>query len=168
MSVTLQSIPRAELQVLADSGRPDSVTTRMADGALPPAFVAQRSLTQLREGKEEYWCSTFYIVRDSDNCVIGGCGFKDVPSGGRIEIGYGVSPACRNQGVATHAVRELLRLAFATGDVSEVLAKISPMNASSTRVVQKLEFVKGEVTTDEDGELLVQWVMRKPPGPARC
>ena len=163
MTVRLQSISRADLLVLANSGLPDGIAARTADGALPPAFVAQRSLTQLQEGKGEYWCSTFYIVRDADNFVVGGCGFKDVPLRGRVEIGYGVSPACRNQGVATHAVRELLHLAFATDAVSEVLAQVSPANAASTRVVQKLSFVKGEAAADESGELVVRWVLRKPP-----
>lgn len=167
MSVTLQPIPRSELQVLADSGLPDSVAARLAEAALPPRFVAQRSLAQLREGKDSYWCSTFYIVRDSDNLVVGGCGFKDAPSGGRVEIGYGVSPLCRNRGIATHAVRELLRLAFATDDVSEVLARINPANTPSSRVVQKLDFVKGPVIPDEDGEMVVQWAFRRPLGPSR-
>ncbi len=163
MNVSLQAICRADLQVLANAGLPDGVVARMADDALPPAFVAQRSLTQLQEGKEGYWCSTFYIVRTSDNWVVGSCGFKDAPSHGRVEIGYGVAPAFRNQGLATLAICELLRLAFATEAVNEVLAQVNPANASSTRVVQKLRFVRGEAAADADGELLVQWILRKPP-----
>jgi ribosomal-protein-alanine N-acetyltransferase len=162
MSVTLQSISTADLHVLANLGLPDSVAGRTTDGALPPPHVAKRSLGQLQEGKEEYWCCTFYIVRDVDRLVVGSCGFKDAPSHGRVEIGYGVSPACRNQGVATHAVRHLLRLAFATDAVTEVLAQVSPANASSSRVVEKIGFVKIGAKADEEGELLVQWVIRKP------
>jgi ribosomal-protein-alanine N-acetyltransferase len=161
MNVTLQSISRADLQVLVDAGLPDSVAGRTVDGALPPPFVAKRALDQLQSGKDEYWCSTFYIVRDADGFVVGSCGFKDIPVAGRVEIGYGMAPDCQNQGVATQAVRELLRLAFVTEEVSEVLAQINPTNGSSTRVVQKLGFVKGELKADESGELLVQWVLRK-------
>lgn len=162
MGITLQSISIADLHVLAESGLPDSTAGRTEEGALPPPHVAKRSLGQLREGKDEFWCCTFYIVRDADRFVVGSCGFKDAPSDGRVEIGYGVSPACRNQGVATHAVRDLLRLAFATDAVTEVLAQVNPTNTSSTRVVEKIGFVKTGTKADEEGELLVQWVIRKP------
>ena len=163
MSFTLQPISRADLQVLADAGVPDGVAGRTADGALPPPFVARRSLGQLAQGQEEQWCHGFYIVRDTDGCVVGGCGFKGNPMCGQVEIGYAVSPACRNQGAATQGVRELIQRAFATGAVSEILAQVNPANASSTRIVQKLGFARGAVETGEGGELLVQWVLRKPP-----
>jgi ribosomal-protein-alanine N-acetyltransferase len=162
MSFTLQPISRADLQVLADAGVPDCVAGRTADGALPPPFVARRSLGQLQQGQDARWCHGFYIVREMDGLVVGGCGFKGAPMCGQVEIGYGVSPACRNQGAATQAVRELIQLAFTTGAISEILAQVNPANASSTRIVQKLGFVKGAVETGEGGELLVQWVLRKP------
>jgi ribosomal-protein-alanine N-acetyltransferase len=161
MSFTLQPISRADLQALADAGVPDGVAGRTADGALPPPFVARRSLGQLAQGQEELWCHGFYIVRNTDGLVVGGCGFKGAPMCGQVEIGYAVSPACRNQGAATQGVRELIQRAFATDAVNEILAQVNPTNASSTRIVQKLGFVKGEVETGEGGELLVQWVLRK-------
>lgn len=164
MSFTLQPVSRADLQVLADAGVPDGVAGRTADGALPPPFVARRSLGQLAQGQEELWCHGFYIVRDTDDLVVGGCGFKGAPMCGQVEIGYGVSPACRNQGAATQAVRQLIERAFATGVINAILAQINPTNASSTRIAQKLGFVQGEVETGEGGEPLAQWVLRKPPG----
>ena len=162
MSFTLQPVSRADLQVLADAGVPDGVAGRTADDALPPPFVARRSLGQLAQGQEELWCHGFYIVRDTDGLVVGGCGFKGAPMCGQVEIGYGVSPACRNQGAATQAVRQLIERAFATGAVGEILAQVNPANASSTRIVQKLGFVQGAVETGEGGEPLAQWVLRKP------
>jgi ribosomal-protein-alanine N-acetyltransferase len=164
MSFTLQPISRADLQVLADAGVPDGVAGRTADGALPPPFVAKRSLSQLQQGQEERWCHGFYIVRDTDGFVVGGCGFKGAPMCGQVEIGYGVSPACRNQGAATQAVRELIRRAFAIEAVTEILAQVNPDNVPSTCIVRKLGFVKGEVETGEGGEPLTQWALRKPPG----
>ncbi|HTG33243.1 MAG TPA: GNAT family protein [Thermoanaerobaculia bacterium] len=162
MSFTLEPISKADLLVLADSGLPDGVAGRTADGALPPPFVAKRSLGQLAQGHEELWCHGFYIVRNTDGLVVGGCGFKGAPMCGQVEIGYAVSPACRNQGAATQAVRELIQRAFATGAISEILAQVNPANASSTRIVEKLGFARGEVEAGEGGELLVQWVLRKP------
>jgi ribosomal-protein-alanine N-acetyltransferase len=162
MSITLRPISRPDLQALADSRVPDGIAGKTADGALPPPLVAKRSLSQLDEGQGAPWCSGFYMVRDTDGVVVGGCGFKGAPSRGRIEIGYAVSPDCRNQGIATQAVRELLRLAFAAAEVSEVLAQILPTNAPSARVVGKLGFSEGEIKLSEIGEPLVQWVLRKP------
>jgi ribosomal-protein-alanine N-acetyltransferase len=162
MSFTLRPISRADLHVLADAGVPDGVAGRTADDALPPPFVARRSLDQLAQGQEEQWCHGFYIVRDTDGLVVGGCGFKGAPMCGQVEIGYGVSPACRNQGAATQAVRELIQRAFATGAVGEILAQVNPANASSTRIVEKLGFARGEVEAGKDGEPFVQWVLRKP------
>jgi [ribosomal protein S5]-alanine N-acetyltransferase len=160
MTVTLQRISRAELGVLADSGIPECLAGRLADGALPPAFVARRALTQLAAAKAESWCSTFYMVSDDGGTVVGSCGFKDAPSDGRVEIGYGVSAEWRNRGAATEAVRELCRLAFASGEAHAVLARVSPTNLSSSRVVEKLGFEKGERVVDDDGELVVEWVSR--------
>ena len=161
MAVTLQPISRADLAVLADSGVPAELASRIADGALPPAFVATRALNHLESGKAAAWCGAFYIVRPGDHVVVGTCGFKDIPRDGTIEIGYGVSPTCRNQGFGTGAVRELCRLAFAGDEVHTVLARVSPANVSSSRVVEKLRFQRGEMNRDEEGELLVQWMARR-------
>ena len=161
MSITLRSLSRAELQVIAESGVPDGCATRMEAGALPPAFVARRSLSQLAAGKDPYWCSPFHILREADGWIVGGCGFKDVPQAGRVEIGYGVAAACRNSGVATLAVLELLRLAFATDEVREVLAHISPANAASARVAEKLGFAILDMITDDTGEPLLRWLAER-------
>jgi len=161
MAVTLQRIPRPELDVLASFGVPERLANSVAAGALPPAFIAQRAMRQQDAGMPELWCSTFYIVRNGDGVVVGSCGFKDAPTCGQIEIGYGVAPTCRNLGIATEAVRELCRLAFANAEIRAVLAQVSAANVSSSRVVEKLAFEKGETKVDLNGESLVQWVSRR-------
>ena len=92
-------------------------------------------------------------MRDTDNQVVGGCGFKNEPKGGRVEIGYGVSAECRRQGAASTAVRALLKLAFSNG-VTEVLAEILPFNAASVAVVEKLGFKSTGARGTEDNETL--------------
>ena len=91
MQFTLQALTHQQLCCLAESRIPPELGSRVQEGALPPAFVAARSLAQLAEGKSAFWCSTFLIVRDTDHRVVGGCGFKSEPQAGRVEIGYGVS-----------------------------------------------------------------------------
>lgn len=159
MPIELRPLSINALRALADSATPEEVANSVVDGALPPALVAVRALAQLAEGKSSQWCSTFYILRPSDGMILGGCGFKDAPLDGRVEIGYAVAPSCRNQGVATAAVRALIQLAFASPDVHEVLAEIDIENEASTRLAQKLNFEKCGVKVGD--EKLVQWLLFK-------
>lgn len=161
MTIYLYPLSPADLRALAVGGIPVALPGNVADGALPPAFVAGRSLRQLDAGKSVAWCSTFLIVRDMDSTVVGACGFKDEPADGCVEIGYGVAAECRKQGIATAAVSELVRIAFDHVEVRAVLAQINPDNVGSTRVVQALGFEAHDTVIDDDGEPLVQWFMRR-------
>jgi len=67
MPFTLLPIPVAQLRELAQSIAPTTLTHEYDEAALPPAFVAARSVAQIDAGRSTYWCSTFYVVRDSDN-----------------------------------------------------------------------------------------------------
>jgi RimJ/RimL family protein N-acetyltransferase len=163
VTIKLLEISIADLEVLAESGIPNSVASNSAEAALPPAFVAQRALGHLKIGKSPLWCSAYYITRDSDGLVVGSCGFKDEPSNFCVEIGYGISPDCRKQGFATAAVGALLELAFTAADVREVLAQINPKNEASIRVAKKLGFEPGNTIVDSDNETLVQWFARTQP-----
>lgn len=159
MPFTLQSITRQQLCDLAESRIPPELESRAAEGALPPAFVASRSLAQLAQGKSELWCSTFLIVRDTDSQVVGACGFKNEPKAGRVEIGYGVSETCRRQGAASAAVEILLKMAFSNG-ATEVIAEILPLNAASVSVVEKLGFRNTGARVTQDNETLNQWLAK--------
>lgn len=162
MTIILQLLGFADLRTLAASRTPRHLTGKAAPGALPPAFVAERALAHMEAGKSASWCATFVMLRISDQMVVGSCGFKDEPQDGQVEIGYGVSPDWRGQGIATDAVRELARIAFASGAVERVLAQIAPDNTASLRVAGKLGFEVGATVRDADGEDLQQWVLRKP------
>lgn len=159
MTISLRILTLDELRAIAQS-RPLPVAANLAEDALAPPFVARRTLGQLEQGKSAAWCSTFHIVREADGQIVGGCGFKDEPAAGRVEIGYGVAPGCQRQGIATAAVQVLLDIAFASADVREVLAAVGADNAASTRVVQKLGFAHTG-TVLEDGDTVVQWLRHR-------
>jgi RimJ/RimL family protein N-acetyltransferase len=163
MAFTLVPLSRPQLEWLAASRAPAELLLRAEQDALPPAFVAARSLVLSGQPGHAIWASTFLIERAQDARLVGACGFKTAPKAGRVEIGYGVSPAARGQGAATAAVKLLLRLAFEAGAV-EVLAEIVPGNASSIRVVEKAGFVQVGSRTDEDNEFVVQWLCRRGAG----
>jgi ribosomal-protein-alanine N-acetyltransferase len=159
--ITLELIPLQDLHDLARSTVPARLVGIARDGALPPAFVAIRSLDQIGSGKPEAWCRTFYI-RFPDHGIVGGCGFKDAPHDGQVEIGYAIAPDCRNRGFATAALRSLVDIAFGSSDVTTVLAQVSQANIASSRVVDKLGFATAGIRTDQDNDVLVQWILRRP------
>lgn len=145
---------------IAQSRHPTGLASTIEDEALPPPFVAHRSLAQIAQAKSAYWCATFLIIRNADNTVIGGCGFKSEPIAGRVEIGYGIAPSCRRQGAASQAVTALLALAYA-GGATEILAEILPDNFASAEVVRRLGFIDKGRRVDEAGDLVVLWVASK-------
>jgi RimJ/RimL family protein N-acetyltransferase len=161
--LALVQIPADDLRLLASSQLPPSVALSALAEAMPPPFVAARSLQQLGAGKPQRWCAPYYMVRRSDAAVVGSCGFKDMPAHGRVEIGYGVAPLARSLGMASVAVAQLLRIAGTDDLVFQVLAQVSPANTASTRVVQRLGFLPSGQLLDHEGEMLVQWVCRVGP-----
>ncbi len=159
MPFLLEQIPLTELRDLANAIVPSTLVRGFSPGALPPAFVADRSVKQIDEGKSEFWCSTFYVVRNKDNKVVGSCGFKHPPRDGMVEIGYGISPSSRNEGAATAAVRQLLDIAFTAG-AEAVLAEVSPENMASTSIVRRLNFRNIGRRVDADDGPLIRWLAK--------
>jgi [ribosomal protein S5]-alanine N-acetyltransferase len=153
---SLLQLDAVQLQQIADGGVPPAFAQRAADGALPPHFVAARSLKGVAEGQAAQWCHAFVMVRHGDQRIVGACGFKGAPQGGRVEIGYGVSPAHRRQGAASAAVAALLQRAF-SGGAAEVLAEVEPWNLASMAVVRRAGFEAIGSRVDEQGDEVMQW-----------
>src|SRR3954466_746210 len=90
--------------------------------ALPPAAFLNRALLS----DENAWCMPRLFCSERTCQIVGSGAFKSAPREQRIEIGYGVSPACRRRGYATEGVRLLVAEAFASGLIDEVFAEVSP------------------------------------------
>lgn len=159
MGFSLHQLTSAELEGVAASRGLPGLAARMEDGAMPPSFVAARSLLLRSQGHGDPWATSFLIVRDSDQRIVGGCGFKSVPIKGRVDLGYAVAPAAQGQGAATAALTLLCRLAFDAGATS-VLAEIVPDNLASMKVVQKCGFCQSGSRTDDEGDFVNQWVLQ--------
>jgi RimJ/RimL family protein N-acetyltransferase len=158
--VSLRRLQAHELQDLAEGRIPHALLGRVEADALPPAFVAQRALDQLRAGVDPGWCATFLMLREADGQVLGSCGFKHAPDAdGLVEIGYGVAPGCQRQGVASQAVQALCAIALRSTDVRQVLACISPSNQASMALARKLGFEAGLTLLDAEGEHVVAWTL---------
>ncbi len=92
-----------------------------------------------------------------EGVVVGSIGFFGAPQpaadgAAEVEVGYGLVPAARGQGLATEAIGALLARADAAG--VRVRASIAPTNAASLRVAAKAGFT-GVRGTTEDGEMVL-------------
>jgi RimJ/RimL family protein N-acetyltransferase len=114
--------------------------------ALPPAFIFAQALAST----ERDWRMPRLFCDEERRQILGSGAFKSGPIGGKIALGYGVSPLCRGRGYATAGVRLMLEEAFLSGLVDTVLADTSPENRASQRVLEKAGFVRcGSGVNDE-------------------
>jgi RimJ/RimL family protein N-acetyltransferase len=95
------------------------------------------------------WGSRLF-VGDEPEALVGWGGFKGPPEDGTVELGYAIAPAHRGRGLATAAVRELVREALADPSVHTVIAHTLPEAGPSPRVLEKAGFTfHGEMTDDQ-------------------
>ena len=124
--------------------------------ALPPAIMLNRALTA-----DESWCMPRLFSDDSARQIVGSGAFKSLPQERRIEIGYGISPACRRRGYATTGVQLLVDEAFASGLIEEVYAEVSSSNEASRGVLRKIGFIFQRIVTTDEG-VMELWTKQKP------
>ncbi|HLN60671.1 MAG TPA: GNAT family N-acetyltransferase [Symbiobacteriaceae bacterium] len=121
-----------------------------------PAYVGQ-----LAQNPASACWGIWFMVRREDQTVVGDIGFKGPPDErGRVDMGYGVLPACRRQGYASEAARALVDWAFRQGGVQTVTADCLAANAASVRVLEKVGMTRLGTTVAPEG-VLVQWEIRR-------
>ena len=150
MPVRLLLLSLPQLQALmTDPSRLDGLS--VAADALPD-FIVAAAVRNLEDGLPALWHAPFALLHGEPEAVVGGASFKGLPTDGRVEIGYGVSPAHEAHGIATAAVRDLLRIAFAEPQVREVYAECRIDNPASRRVLEKSGFRRiGQRESADDG-----------------
>lgn len=123
-------------QLAVDSAS-DWPSENLADAL--PFFLEQLEDSPLMVG----WLA-WYWIHDmaEDSQLVGGGGFKGIPTNGIVEVGYETRIRFRRQGFATEAVGALGAWALTHPDVDVVIAETSTDNISSIRVLSKLEFVQ--------------------------
>jgi ribosomal-protein-alanine N-acetyltransferase len=103
------------------------------------------------------WGSRLF-VHDAPRVLVGWGGFKGPPRDGSVEIGYAVAPDWQGRGLATCAVLEMLREAYAAPEVEAVIAHTLPERNASVRVLEKAGF-RRDGGVQSDGERSV-WRFR--------
>ncbi len=154
----LEPIGTADLQALARGQPPATRPAALTRGALPPDFAAQRALAlQAQPGANRLAGQLYWVMRGE--IIVGSCGFKDDAAQRWVEIGYGIAPPCRRQGLGTRAVRALCQHAFDSGLVDAVRACIAPGNRASAALAQRLGFVAGPAVLETDGSRVQVWTL---------
>jgi ribosomal-protein-alanine N-acetyltransferase len=134
-----------------------------------PTADFARMLPRIAEGHEDGSAAgpTRLILGAQSGTLVGETGFHGPPNrSGTVEVGYGVLPDWRGQGVATEATRALISHAFERSsrrgvfrrpaEVERVVARCLPDNAASLKVLEKL----GMRQVGRSGEALLFEVRR--------
>ena len=109
------------------------------------------------------WGTRFFVCDDPPT-LVGWGGFKGPPHEGAVEIGYAVAPGWRGRGVASTAVRALLREAWADPGVQAVVAHTLAEPNASVRVLQNAGFAKDGERTDVSVGTVWRWRLARPGG----
>ncbi|HEV2755152.1 MAG TPA: GNAT family N-acetyltransferase [Actinomycetota bacterium] len=154
--LSLVLFTRAHMAALTGRGEPGSFGFTVPDGwAEEEAWLLGYRLDQVEaDPGAEQWLMRA-ILREG--AMIGHAGFHGPPNErGLVEIGYTVFEPHRRQGVAHEVAVALFRWAQQQPGVRGFRASVSPGNAPSLALVEKLGFVRTGVQWDEiDGEELV-------------
>ncbi|MFC8535878.1 GNAT family N-acetyltransferase [Streptomyces sp. NPDC057249] len=122
---------------------------------------ARKGIAGLLAGTEDTGIALLPIQRRDEGDFIGYCGLiigRSTPE--EPEIAYELFRRAHNRGYATEAARAVLGAAAATGR-RRLWSTVRSWNAPSLRVLEKLDFVRDHVTSDEDGEIV--WLTRELP-----
>jgi RimJ/RimL family protein N-acetyltransferase len=128
---------------------------RIFDGwpTFPEAFAVRNAVPNV-DGRHvnDEWPGYFFIDRERRHLVGNGGFFGPPTAEGVVEIGYEIAPELWGRGYATLAVSEMLRYAFARGEVRMVQAHTLAEKNASNRVLEKvgMHFVD-EVPNEEFG-----------------
>lgn len=140
-----------------------------SEASWPPDFMESASMDAaedlLKVHPEQvgwyFWAFVWPGFVGGMDRLVGGGGFKGPPNEqGQIEIGYSMLVSFREQGLATEAVNALVNWAFASGQVSEVVADTLPHLIASQRVLEKTGFVEVG-TREENGLKIVRFVLHQ-------
>jgi RimJ/RimL family protein N-acetyltransferase len=123
---------------------------------------AERFIAVCRQIEQEGTGARLAIERAADGVFIGWCSLNTWnPEFRSARLGYCFSDAAWGRGFATEAAGAVLQWAFDTLDLNRVQAETDTRNTASSRVLEKLGFVR-EGTLREDcivaGDMSDTWV----------
>ena len=155
MGVRLERMTEATAAALLESRRPTDIDV----AADYPTEFSQGVAAQVATGSD---LGPYVIHSPTEQLVVGEIGGA-FTSEGVVEIGYAVVRSHWGRGIATAAVRELVRLLAERSDVQRIVAHTPLDRPESARVVEKAGFAfVREVEDVHEGEVLrvLEWELR--------
>jgi RimJ/RimL family protein N-acetyltransferase len=143
--------------------RRDFATAEDEIGASVPRWMPkqlehflQYRLGQLeRDPTEREWLGRAMVLTDEHGKrhALGSIGFHGRPDEqGRVEIGYGIDPGYRRQGLTSEAVRAMFDWAHSKHGITRFVASVAPNNRASLALISRFGFEKvGEQMDPIDG-----------------
>lgn len=123
---------------------------------------AERFIAVCEQMAQEGTGARLAIEQGADNAFIGWCSLaKWVPDYRSASMGYCLADTAWGKGFATEAAGALLGWAFDTLDLNRVQAETDTRNIASSRVLEKLGFVREGTLREDcivDGEVSDSWV----------
>jgi RimJ/RimL family protein N-acetyltransferase len=111
----------------------------VAPGRSPGEAVAY--LDEMERRRRDGRGIAFAVADAASDAVLGACDLR-LPSPRLGEVGYLLDPAARGQGAMTRALRLAVAWAFADLELVRVQAFVSPDNAPSIRLLERLGFAR--------------------------
>jgi len=139
--VALRAWRREDIAAVAAFGRDDN-NVRFGDVAPGDRQEEAAAFLATMERRRREGSGMSFAVTDAGaDAVLGTCDIR-LPSPGVGEIGYLLNPPARGSGTMTRAVRLMVAWAFAELDLVRVQAFVSPDNAPSMRLLERLGFAR--------------------------
>ncbi|MGB6985473.1 MAG: GNAT family N-acetyltransferase [Candidatus Aquilonibacter sp.] len=96
------------------------------------------AIAEMVEASEHDGCSMWPVVLKESSELIGSCGLMKTKVPGELELGFILAPSARGKGYAVEAARAVLAFGFEQLRARSVMAFVSPFNAPSIAVVNKV------------------------------
>lgn len=137
--LSLRAWTREDAEALFDVTR-DAETMRHIGNGKPWADLARARewLGWMEDSQRQRGYSRWAVSEKEGGRLVGLCGFFDVL--GKVDFGYLLARDCWGRGYATEAGRAALRHGFGVLNFGEVVARTTPENHASRRVLEKLGF----------------------------
>lgn len=121
----------------------------LAVGARGADLIYHMTKANLAMGVPDRWSYRYFILREESREIVGTIGFRTGPIDGFLEVGYRVSPDHAGKGIASEALKELVKISLMSDPQLGFKAKIFSDNISSIRVAQKAGFTLEGLGKDE-------------------
>jgi ribosomal-protein-alanine N-acetyltransferase len=139
--VTMRAWRPDDIAAVAAFGR-DEDNVRFGDVAPGSRREEAAAFLATMEHRRHEGSGLSFAVTDArGGAVLGTCDIR-LPMPGVGEIGYLLDPRARGRGAMTRAVRLMVAWAFAELDIVRVQAFVSPDNAGSIRLLERLGFAR--------------------------